>query len=51
MLPIMEQRVLRKLQLAFNYREILKKGLFWLGIDVDDTEGFDTVRFRSFLAS
>ena len=33
-----------------TYREILKKGLFWLGIDVDDTEGFDTVRFRSFLA-
>ena len=32
-----------------TYREILKKGLFWLGIDVDDTEGFDTVRFRSFL--
>ena len=33
-----------------TYREILRKGLFWLGIDVDDTEGFDTVRFRSFLA-
>jgi glycine dehydrogenase len=33
-----------------TYREVLKKGLFWLGIDVDDTEGFDTVRFKSFLA-
>ena len=32
-----------------TYREILRKGLFWLGIDVDDTEGFDTVRFKSFL--
>ena len=33
-----------------TYREILRKGLFWLGIDVDDTEGFDTIRFKSFLA-
>jgi len=32
-----------------TYREILRKGLFWLGIDVDDTEGFDTIRFKSFL--
>ena len=32
-----------------TYREILRKGLFWLGIEVDDTEGFDTIRFRSFL--
>jgi len=33
-----------------TYREILKKGLTWLGIEVDDTEGFDTIRFKSFLA-
>tara|TARA_B100000902_G_scaffold399343_1_gene469718 strand:- start:892 stop:3672 length:2781 start_codon:yes stop_codon:yes gene_type:complete len=33
-----------------TYREILRKGLFWLGIDVDNTEGFDTIRFKSFLA-
>jgi len=32
-----------------TYREILKKGLTWLGIEVDDTEGFDTIRFKSFL--
>ena len=32
-----------------TYREILKKGLTWLGIQVDDTEGFDTIRFKSFL--
>ena len=33
-----------------TYREILKTGLTWLGIEVDDTEGFDTIRFKSFLA-
>ena len=32
-----------------TYREVLKKGLTWLGIEVDDTEGFDTIRFKSFL--
>jgi glycine dehydrogenase len=32
------------------YREILITGLSWLGIEVDKTEGFDTVRFKSFLA-
>ena len=32
-----------------TYREVLKKGLIWLGIEVDDTEGFDTIRFKSFL--
>jgi len=33
-----------------TYREILKKGLTWLGIEVDGNEGFDTIRFKSFLA-
>ena len=33
-----------------TYREVLRKGLFWLGIDVDNTEGFDTIRFKSFLS-
>jgi len=32
------------------YREVLLTGLSWLGIEVDKTEGFDTVRFKSFLA-
>jgi len=32
------------------YREVLLTGLSWLGIQVDKTEGFDTVRFKSFLA-
>jgi hypothetical protein len=25
-------------------------GLSWLGIEVDKAEGFDTIRFKSFLA-
>ena len=32
------------------YREILITALTWLGIEVDKTEGFDTIRFKSFLA-
>ena len=32
------------------YREVLLTGLSWLGIEVDKTEGFDTMRFKSFLA-
>ena len=31
------------------YRETLMTALSWLGIEVDKTEGFDTVRFKSFL--
>ena len=32
------------------YREVLMTALTWLGIEVDKTEGFDTIRFKSFLA-
>ena len=32
------------------YREVLMTALTWLGIEVDRTEGFDTIRFKSFLA-
>ena len=32
------------------YRETLLTALSWLGIEVDKTEGFDTIRFKSFLA-
>ena len=32
------------------YREMLITALTWLGIEVDKTEGFDTIRFKSFLA-
>ena len=31
-----------------NYSQQIEDA--WLGIDVDDTEGFDTIRFKSFLA-
>ena len=33
-----------------KYRQTLQKALRWCGIDVDESEGFDTVRFKSFLA-
>ena len=33
------------------YREILITALTWLGIEVDKTEGFDTIRFKSFLVT
>ena len=32
------------------YRQTLMTGLSWLGIEVDKVEGFDTIRFKSFLA-
>ena len=32
------------------YRQTLMTGLSWLGIEVDKAEGFDTIRFKSFLA-
>ena len=32
-----------------TYREILRKGLSWLGIEVDETEGFDTFDLKVFL--
>ena len=35
---------------VLKYRQTLLKALRWCGIDVDDSEGFDTVRFKSFLA-
>ena len=33
-----------------KYRQTLQKALRWCGIEVDESEGFDTVRFKSFLA-
>ena len=33
-----------------KYRQTLQKALKWCGIEVDESEGFDTVRFKSFLA-
>ena len=33
-----------------KYRQALQKALAWCGIEVDQSEGFDTVRFKSFLA-
>ena len=33
-----------------KYRQALQKALAWCGIEVDESEGFDTVRFKSFLA-
>ena len=33
-----------------KYRQALQKALSWCGIEVDQSEGFDTVRFKSFLA-
>jgi len=32
-----------------KYRQTLQKALTWCGIEVDESEGFDTVRFKSFL--
>ena len=32
-----------------KYRQTLQKALRWCGIEVDESEGFDTVRFKSFL--
>ena len=35
---------------VLKYRQTLLKALKWIGIEVDESEGFDTVRFKSFLA-
>ena len=35
---------------VLTYRQALLKALSWCGIEVDQSEGFDTVRFKSFLA-
>jgi glycine dehydrogenase len=35
---------------VLRYRQTLQKALAWCGIEVDQSEGFDTVRFKSFLA-
>ena len=35
---------------VLKYRQTLLKALRWCGIEVDESEGFDTVRFKSFLA-
>ena len=35
---------------VLKYRQTLLKALKWVGIEVDESEGFDTVRFKSFLA-
>ena len=35
---------------VLKYRQTLQKALAWCGIEVDESEGFDTVRFKSFLA-
>jgi len=35
---------------VLKYRQTLQKALRWCGIEVDESEGFDTVRFKSFLA-
>ena len=35
---------------VLKYRQTLQKALKWCGIEVDESEGFDTVRFKSFLA-
>ena len=35
---------------VLKYRQTLQKALAWCGIEVDECEGFDTVRFKSFLA-
>ena len=35
---------------VLKYRQTLQKALRWCGIEVDQSEGFDTVRFKSFLA-
>jgi len=33
-----------------RYRQVLLTAFKWMGIEVDDTEGFDTIRFKSFLS-
>jgi glycine dehydrogenase len=33
-----------------KYRQVLLTAFKWMGIEVDDTEGFDTIRFKSFLS-
>ena len=33
-----------------QYRQVLLTAFKWMGIEVDDTEGFDTIRFKSFLS-
>ena len=35
---------------VLRYRQVLLTALKWIGIEVDESEGFDTVRFKSFLA-
>ena len=35
---------------VLKYRQVLLTALKWIGIEVDESEGFDTVRFKSFLA-
>ena len=35
---------------VLKYRQTLLKALKWIGIEIEEAEGFDTVRFKSFLA-
>ena len=35
---------------VLRYRQVLLTAFKWMGIEVDDTEGFDTIRFKSFLS-